>query len=52
MKINNIFNFDISAEDLTEILNNIDHNLSLIDEEFNILWANKAYTDRLGRKYK
>lgn len=51
MKINNIFNFDISAEDLTEILNNIDHNLSLIDEEFNILWANKAYIDRLGRKY-
>ncbi|MDI1472606.1 MAG: PAS domain-containing sensor histidine kinase [Thermodesulfovibrio sp.] len=51
METNNIFNFDINAEDLTEIFNNIEHNLSLLDEEFNVLWANKAYIERLGKTY-
>jgi len=51
MEINNIFNFDINSKELTEIFNNIDYNLSLMDEEFNVLWTNKAYIERLGKTY-
>lgn len=36
---------------LTEIFNNIDDNLSILDSECNVLWANKAYCDRLGKDF-
>lgn len=33
---------------LISIFNIIEHNLSIMDKDLNILWTNKAYVDRLG----
>ncbi|MCX8033984.1 MAG: ATP-binding protein [Thermodesulfovibrio sp.] len=46
-----MISLNLETENLSEILNNLDDNLSILDEECNIIWANKAYYNRLGKKY-
>ncbi len=51
MAIDNLISFDFKSYTLTEIFNYIEDNLSILDEECNILWANKAYYNRLGKQF-
>lgn len=50
MAIDNLISLDLKSYTLTEIFNYIEDNLSILDEECNILWANKAYYNRLGKQ--
>ncbi|GAB6183873.1 two-component system sensor histidine kinase NtrB [Thermodesulfovibrio hydrogeniphilus] len=36
------------TEKILEIFNLIEHNISLLDSDLNVLWANRAYCERLG----
>lgn len=46
-----LINSILKNESLIQIFNSIEDNLSIMDEECNILWANKIYCERLGKKY-
>lgn len=52
MEIDNLISFDLEDYTLTEIFNYIEDNLSILDEKFNIFWANKAYNNRLGKQFE
>lgn len=51
MQIENLISLNLENEKLTEIFDNIYDNLSILDEECNIIWANKQYYNRVGKKY-
>ncbi|GAQ94843.1 PAS domain S-box-containing protein [Thermodesulfovibrio aggregans] len=38
----------LTEDTLGTIFNSIEHNLSIMDRDLNILWINKAYAERLG----
>ncbi|WP_353685815.1 ATP-binding protein [Thermodesulfovibrio sp. 3462-1] len=40
--------FKLTEESLISIFDSLDHNMSIMDKELNILWANKAFAERLG----
>lgn len=40
--------FKLTEESLFSIFENIEHNMSIMDKELNVLWSNKAYAERLG----
>lgn len=46
-----IFRILLKEPLLINILNCIDDNLSIMDEELNVLWVNKIYHERLGKNY-
>lgn len=41
-------NFKSIEESLPFIFDNIEHNLSILDKDLNVIWSNKAYIERLG----
>ncbi|MCS7163648.1 MAG: ATP-binding protein [Thermodesulfovibrio sp.] len=41
--------FKIIEKHIKTIFDAIEHNLSIMDKDLNILWINKAYAERLGR---
>jgi len=41
-------NFKLIEKSLPFIFNSIEHNLSIMDKNLNILWSNKAYIERIG----
>jgi len=44
----NSLQFKLTEETLTAIFNSIEHNLSILDKNLNVLWSNKVYAERLG----
>ncbi|WP_353684196.1 ATP-binding protein [Thermodesulfovibrio sp. 3907-1M] len=40
--------FKLTEESLFSIFENIEHNMSIMDKELNVLWCNKVYAERLG----
>ncbi len=52
METNNPINISISTDTLTEVFNNINDNLSILDEAGNVIWANNSYLRRLGKNFK
>lgn len=41
-------NFKLIEKALPFIFDNIEHNLSIMDKDLNVLWSNKAYIERMG----
>ncbi len=52
MEKDNLINISIKTDILTEVLNNISDNLSILDEVGNVIWANSSYIRRLGKNFK
>lgn len=42
----------LTEESLNSIFNSLEHNLSIMDKELNVLWCNKVYAERLGITYE
>lgn len=51
MQDNKIIRILLEEDILLNVLNAIDDNLSVMDEELNVLWVNRNYHERLGKKY-